>query len=131
MMCICPIIPMNQIGKMNATRVEKIIIGPGHVNHKACYLYCSAARKVANSALYQLRQALIVRKNPISAREADKILKTEFRDIYTLLPAAGAQRMTQIVGDLWSSWLAAKEDFKVNPHKYKGQPKIPRYSKGI
>ncbi|RCV89594.1 hypothetical protein [Vreelandella rituensis] len=38
--------------------------------------------------------------------------------------------MTQIVGDAWKGWLAAKDDFKINPHKYQACPRIPGYSKG-
>lgn len=113
---------------MIVSRVEKIIIGPGHVNHDACRRFCSAARKLANATLYQMRQALFA-DSPISASQADKILKKDHKETYKLLPSAGAQRMTQIVGDDWKSWLKAKEDFKVNPHKYKARPKIPGYSK--
>ena len=83
---------------MGASRVEKIIIGPGHVNYDACHRFCSAARNIANAALYQMRQALFAEK-PISWKQADKILKTEYRELYKSLPAAGAQRATKIVGE--------------------------------
>ncbi|RCV86975.1 hypothetical protein, partial [Vreelandella rituensis] len=114
---------------MPVRRVERIMIRPGHANYLACHRYCSAARKVANATLFHMRQALFA-ETPISASQADKRLKKEHKDVYQLLPSAGSQRMTQIVGDAWKSWLAAKDDFKINPHKYKARPRIPGYSKG-
>ncbi|RCV89595.1 hypothetical protein [Vreelandella rituensis] len=73
---------------MPVRRVERIMIRPGHANYLACHRYCSAARKVANATLYHMRQALFA-EAPISASQADKLLKKEHKDVYQLLPSAG------------------------------------------
>lgn len=114
---------------MFVNRVERIIIRPGHANHAACRRLCVATRKVANATLYQMRQALFA-EAPISASQADKILKREHKDVYSLLPSAGAQRTTQLVGDSWKSWIKAKADYAHHPEKYRAPPKIPGYGKG-
>ena len=86
---------------MELVRAERIIIAPSHPNHAACKQYCSAARRVYNAALYQMRQALFSGE-PINDRKADKILKQQHRNVYELLPAAGSQRTTQILGDSYN-----------------------------
>ena len=114
---------------MLTSRIERIVIRPGHVNHDACRRFCVAARKVANATLYQMRQALFA-KQPISASQADKLLKKEHKDVYGLLPSAGAQRMTQIVGDSWKGWQKAKADYARHPEKYTARPRLPGYTQG-
>lgn len=114
--------------RVELVRTERIIIAPSHPNHAACKRYCLAARRVYNSALYQMRQALFSGE-PINDRKADKILKQQFRQIYEFLPAAGSQRTTQILGDAWRSWQNAKKDFEQHPQKYKAKPRLPNYSK--
>ena len=106
---------------MELIRAERIVIKPGHVNHAACKRYCGAARRVYNAALYQMRQALFA-EAPISASQADKVLKQTQRETYQLLPSAGAQRTTQVLGDNWKGWLAAKKDYEKHPHKYPSRP---------
>ena len=113
---------------MELTRTERILIQPGHPNHPASNRYCGATRWVYNAALYQMRQALFAGK-PIRASRADKILKTEHCGVYQLLPSAGAQRTTQVLGDNWKSWQAAKKDYEKNPQKYKARPRLPSYAK--
>jgi putative transposase len=131
--CLIPLVNtirtmVRRIATMTLKRTEQIIIQPGHANHAACAQYCRAARYVHNATLYQMRQALFAGK-PINHSKADKILKTEHPNIYQLLPSAGAQRTTQIVGDNWKSWIAAKKDYEKNPHKYKSRPRLPKYAK--
>lgn len=109
-------------------RAERIVIKPGHVNHAACKRYCGAARRVYNAALYQMRQALFS-EAPISASQADKVLKQTQRETYQLLPSAGAQRTTQVLGDNWKGWLAAKKDYGKHPQKYQSRPKLPNYAR--
>lgn len=82
---------------MELVRAERIIITPSHPNYVACKQYCSAARRVYNSALYQMRQALFSGE-PINDRKADKNSQTAIRKLSTN-SAAGSQRTTQILGD--------------------------------
>ncbi len=109
-------------------RAERILIKKGHSNHAACKRYCGAARIIYNAALYQMRQALFA-ETPISASQADKILKREHASVYQLLPSAGAQRTTQVLGDNWKGWISSKKDYEKHPHKYKAKPRLPKYAK--
>ena len=109
-------------------RVERIIINRGHPNYTACKKMCGHARHIYNAALYQMRQALFSGQ-PIGHSQADKILKKEYRDLYQQLPSAASQRIIQVLGQDWKSWLAAKRDFEKSPHKYKRRPKLPNYAR--
>src|SRR5690625_2291080 len=102
---------------MELIRAERIVIKPSHVNHAACKRYCGDARRVYNAALYQMRQALFSGA-PISASQADKVLKQTQQEIYQLLPSAGAQRTTQVLGDDWKGWLAATCDYALQPQRH-------------
>jgi putative transposase len=113
---------------MEEIRVERIVINAGHPNHRACRRYTFATRCIHNAGLYHMRQALF-KGEPISHRQADVLLKTQYPDTYQLLPSAGAQRTLQIVGDEWKSRQAAKADFEQHPEKYKARPRLPNDAK--
>src|SRR5690625_7814562 len=42
---------------------------------------------------------------------------------------SGAQRTTQVLGDNWKGWLAAKRDYEKHPQKYTSRPKLPNYAR--
>lgn len=89
---------------------------------------CARAKKIRNQANYQIRQALFSGK-PISHSDADKLIKTQQRDLYELLASAASQRIIQVLGQDWKGWFEASKSYKKNPSKFKGRPKLPGYSK--
>ena len=48
---------------------------------------------------------------------------------YRSLPAQSSQAVMKIVFQNWKSFFASLKDYKVNPTKYKGRPRIPKYSR--
>lgn len=48
-------------------------------------------------------------------------------DCYKGCGSQAAQKTIQIVGKAWKSYFSAIKDWKKNPNKYLGMPKIPRY----
>ena len=66
----------------------------------------------------------------ISHSAVDKELKKSAHESYKGMPsAASAQRVIQVLGKDWKSFFAAIKDWKKNPEKYKGRPKLPKYAK--
>lgn len=57
----------------------------------------------------------------------DNFKNTIYDDYTEMLYAKSAQDLIYQCFDVWSSFVNAKKDYKKNPHKYKGQPKQPKY----
>jgi putative transposase len=49
---------------------------------------------------------------------------------YRLLKSAVAQQTLRLLDKNFSSFFRASQDFKKNPDKYKGQPRLPKYKQG-
>ena len=87
------------------------------------------AKNLYNSATYLVRQTFF---------ETGKILRyysiwnkmRETKEYRKLQERAGGhtpQQLLRIVGATWEGYKAAKEDWRINPEKYLGKPKIPGY----
>jgi len=87
------------------------------------------AKNLYNSATYLVRQTFF---------ETSKILRyysiwnkmKEKEDYKKLQERAGSQtpqQLLRMVGATWQGYKAAKEDWRINPKKYLGKPRIPRY----
>lgn len=59
----------------------------------------------------------------------DGLFKSMKQVDYTAHPAQANQQVMRKVADDWSSFFAVIKDYKTNPHKYEGRPKMPRYKK--
>lgn len=110
-------------------RAERILIKPDNHNYQAVRTACRLAKSVFNVANYEIRQAFINENKVITHSDVDKALKKSSHDAYKGMPsAASAQRVIQVLGKDWKSFFAAIKDWKKNPEKYKGRPKLPRYA---
>ena len=61
----------------------------------------------------------------------DSLFKVMAQNDYRSLPAQSSQGVMKIVFDNWKSFFASLKDYKVNPSKYKGRPRIPKYSRSM
>lgn len=59
----------------------------------------------------------------------DALFKRIAQNDYTSLPVQSSQAMMKKVFKDWKSYFAGLKDWKVNPSKYTGRPRIPRYSR--
>ncbi len=109
-------------------RVERILIRPGNTNYQAAHRSCQMVRALKNQAQFRARQDFFSGSHP-KHRAIDKQLKQEKAACYSRLPAAMAQRTTQIVGQEWSSYYEALKAWKVTPEKFKAKPKPPGYAR--
>jgi putative transposase len=60
----------------------------------------------------------------------EKMLRlTHNPDYFAGLPMQSAEAIVKIVASKFCEWLKAKKDYKKNPSKYTGEPKMPKYKK--
>ena len=107
-------------------RVEQHIIKTNEYRELAV-----KSKELYNQTLYYLRQMLFGNIEWSSEYEMSKIY-TEFNEpVYRNLPAQTAQQTIKLVFKSWKSWLNSLKDYKKNPSKYKGRPRIPKYKKEL
>jgi putative transposase len=117
----------------NSSRVLMCNIKNGSANFKSAKRLTQITRRISNRANYIMRKDLFTGRKPNQSK-VDKLLKkgslaAEDKALYKRIPAAVSQRTIQIVGDNWSSFAAAKSDWKKNQEKYKAAPRPPKYVK--
>ena len=113
------------------TRVEKHLIRSSSPYFKMLSEYCHLAKNLYNQANYILRQNFINERKIIGYCELDRILKADKEyPNYRLMPLAqSAQQVLRILNKNWKGYFAAAKDYKKNPSKYQGRPKLPKYKK--
>jgi putative transposase len=91
---------------------------------------CFRAKNLYNKSLYLTRHSLF-NENFQFASNFESILRddTEYRDYRNMLDMASAQQVLRQVSSTWKAYFAAHKNWKQNPDKYPGEPKIPKYLK--
>jgi putative transposase len=84
-----------------------------------------ASKNLYNAALYLTRQAYITDHTVLSYGELDRLLQPTAE--YRALPAKVAQWVLKQVCLAWTSYFAACREWEVNPKKFQGHPKLPKY----
>ncbi len=84
-----------------------------------------ASKNLYNAALYLTRQAYITDHTILSYGELDRLLQPTAE--YRALPAKVAQWVLKQVCLAWTSYFAACREWEVNPKKFQGHPKLPKY----
>lgn len=107
-------------------RVERHIIKTNDYKELAI-----KSKELYNQTLYYLRQMLFSNIQWCGEYDLTK-LYTEFNEpVYRNLPAQTSQQIVKLCFKNWKSWLGALKDYKRNPTKYKGRPRIPKYKKEL
>jgi len=86
---------------------------------------CFFSKNLYNLATYTIRQEFINNHNWIHYRDLDKMLQRT--DAYKELKSQPSQCTLQVVDRQWKSYFKAIKDWKKNPSKYLGMPKLPGY----
>ena len=111
-------------------RVERTVVRKGDANYLACVRLCSASKRLGNCTAYLLRHKVFDELPIGSKSQTDQQVRELYSDDYKAMPsAASAQRQTQVIYEQFSSFYAALASYKKNPEKFKGEPKLPGYSK--
>jgi putative transposase len=84
-----------------------------------------ASKNLYNAALYLTRQAYIKDHTVVSYGDLDRLLQPS--EEYRALPAKVAQWVLKQVCLAWTSYFAACREWEINPEKFLGHPKLPKY----
>lgn len=110
---------------MIAQRVERQVIRPSHPKYKIIDEMCLKSKDLYNYANYIIRQEFINNNRYIPYRELNKELKTH--QPYKECMSQPANCVLRVLDKNWKSYFAAIKDWKKNPDKYLGMPKLPGY----
>ena len=83
------------------------------------------SKNLYNRANYSIRQEFFQSGGILSYYSIDKIMQSE--ESYQALPAKVSQHVLIMLCRNWKAWKQASAEYKRNPSKFLGEPKIPRY----
>lgn len=111
-------------------RIQQILVRKGDANYEPCAEICSRAKRLGNCAAYDLRHKIFNKTSIGTKTLTDQNIRALYNTDYRAMPsAASAQRMTQIVFEQFISYFAAMAEYKKDPSKFSGKPKLPGYAK--
>ena len=89
------------------------------------------ANNLYNASLYQTRQAFFKGKI-LSVTDLDRIFKKKYQQRENMLYhklgyVQSAQQTLREVNGIFGAWFKALKAYKVNPSKFTGKPRIPKY----
>ena len=95
-------------------------------NLKEAQHWCHLAKNLYNSANYEMRQSFIA-----GNRKSGYEISTQFghsnQEDFRSLPCDCSQAVINLLEKNWKAFFRAIKEFKKNPKKFKGRPKLPRY----
>lgn len=110
---------------MKVQRAEQIIIRKDHPKFKVIDQQCIHSKNLYNEANYTIRQEFINNSNYVSYKDMNFEFKTH--ENYKLTFSQPANCTLRLLDKNWKSYFAAIKDWKKNPSKYLGMPKLPKY----
>ena len=95
-------------------------------NLKEAQYWCHLAKNLYNAANYEMRQSFIS-----GNRKSGYEISTQFgrsnQEDFRALPCDCSQAVINLLEKNWKSFFRVIKEFKKNPKKFKGRPKLPRY----
>jgi len=85
------------------------------------------SKNIYNCATFIMRQNFIHNKKIINYPKMDKILKRDYEEVYRSLPAQTTQQILRLIEKDWKSFFKGNQQFKLNPKKFTGRPRLPKY----
>lgn len=106
-------------------QVQKHLIKPNHKNYQEIDATCFASKNLYNCGVYICRQSFFESQKIPPFKELYHLLKNS--DDYKSLPTKVAQLVIKQVSKVFKSYFSALREYKKNPEKFLGQPKLPKY----
>lgn len=107
--------------------VEQHLIRRDHPLWEAIDAASFAAKNIYNAANYRLRQVYIHEGRYISYAELEKQFKQSALLPDQQLPSKVVQQVLRQLDHDWQSFFAAQAEYKRQPDKFTGRPRLPRY----
>jgi len=109
--------------------VERHIITKQNKLFKEIDTLAFLSKNLYNAANYLIRQEFISNNKYLSNGEVYHLIKASVD--YKALPAKVSNQVLRVLERNWKSFLAASREFKINPKKFLGKPKLPKYKDKI
>ena len=103
--------------------VERHII----IKNKEIEDICFKSARLYNFCNYYVRKAYFGEVEKFKEYELTGLLAEFKQDDYKALPAQTSQQIIKMLFKNWKSFFTSLKDYKTNPQKYKGKPKIPKF----
>lgn len=115
--------------KIIVQRTEKHIIDRQSKWYKMLAEKCHIAKNIYNHANYLIRQEFINNGKYLNYYTIDKLMRadTKYPDYKELGLSSGSQQILRNLDSNWTSFFRSIKDWKKNPSKYGGMPKLPKY----
>ena len=115
---------------MKIRLAEKQIVAKSDSRFEQLDNLCFRAKNLYNRALYLTRHSLFDENFQFATNfEPNLRADKEHPDYRNMLDMASAQQVLRQVSSTWKAYFAAHRDWKRNPDKYIGEPRIPKYLK--
>lgn len=112
---------------VKVNRTEQHVIRKSNPLWKVIDVNCFYSKNLYNYANYHIRQEFINNGKWIRYNQLDKMLHDS--DPYKELKSQPAQQTLSALDKVWKSFFVAIKDWKKNPTKYLGMPRLPKYLK--
>lgn len=100
------------------------------ISNSRFYDLCHKSALLYNFVTYHYRQAVFKKQEYFTENEMSSLCTKFNQEDYRALPAQTAQQVIKQVFKNFKSWIAAKKEYEINPSKFKGRPKLPKYKDG-
>jgi IS605 OrfB family transposase len=105
--------------------VERHVIKKGHLHYQEIDRLCWASKNLYNYANYLIRQAFIHEGVYLDYYSLQKSLQS--MEVYRELPAKVSQQILMCLDKNWKSFKSALAEWRENPAKFLGRPRLPKY----
>ena len=116
---------------MLVQRTEQHVIDRQSRWYKMLEEKCHIAKNIYNHGNYLIRQEFTKTGKWLRYIEVEKLVKNniDYPDYWDWNLANSGQQVLRRLDKNWKSFFASIKDWKKNPSKYKGMPKLPKYLK--
>jgi putative transposase len=105
--------------------VERHVINKDHEFWSECDQICFLSKNLYNYANYQIRQHFFKTGQILNFYDVYKLVSQS--PDYKALPTKVSKQIIRRLDKNWVSWKATIFEYKKNPHKFTGCPKLPKY----
>jgi putative transposase len=105
--------------------VERHIVDKHHAFFKECDRLCFLSKNLFNYANYLIRQSFIFKGKYLNYNAIQKLCQGTLD--YTALPAKVSQQTLRRLHESWVSFFETIKEYRNNPSKFLGRPKLPQY----
>ena len=112
-----------------AYRTETHFINKNHYLFKYCDEMCFKSKNLYNHANYMIRQQYFYLETflPYDGKEDSLYFQVKNHETYKALPAQTSEAILKKLEDNWHSFFTAMKEWKVDPSKFLGMARPPKY----